>query len=174
MKIALGLLALGLASVAQADVYRLTFDAVGFADIAGTEAAPTNQISGYLEWEGPTQFAPISSLVGVDLTIDGHSYALGDLAFLNGLETTSVIGGSVGGGSNFITAGTFDFALAFDRKGQFYNLIYTVPGVNTSWIGRDATVSIQGAALPEPTSLGLLLAAIAGMGVSRRRDRQAR
>jgi hypothetical protein len=150
-----------LAGSASAAEYRVNFTAGSFVDLAGTAPPPLTSVSGYFQWSAADATAPIEQLTGTSLSIGGHAFALDELGFENGGATTSSIGGNAGGGANFITAGTDDFVLTFDRTGQFYNFIFTVPGAATSWISQGAG-SVLISAVPEPSTS---LLALLGVGV---------
>jgi hypothetical protein len=159
MRVLAALLMVTCMAGANAAVYQMNFTASSFADVAGSEPVPVGSVAGQFSWTSAGPGATLDALVGVSLTIGSHVYSLGELGFENGGGSTSSIGGLAGGGPNFITAGTDDFVITFDRTGQFYNFIYTVPGATTSWISREGSVQITGASLvPEPAPITLLAA----------------
>jgi PEP-CTERM motif len=162
----IGVLAGVVAGAASAATYQVDFEASSFADVAGVVPAPFPGVQGHFEWVGIDDTAPIEALTAVSLSIGDHTYTLAELSFENGGGTTSSIGGLAGGGSNFLTAGTDDFVLTFDRTGQFYNFLYTVSGANTAWVSQ-GTGSTVIAAVPEPESWLLCLLGIGALALRR-------
>lgn len=154
---------------ARAVVVDYTFTASGFA--AG---APEDPVSGSIQWEAASLTSPIDSLVSIDLSIAGHAYTLGELAFQNDLAT-SRIGDTANGGISNLTAGTDDFVIIFNRLNttlplEFfdYTSVQSPSGVFPTTSG-EATASL--APLPEPGTLSLFGLGLMGITAYGRRRR---
>jgi len=148
-------------------------------------------ISGAITWEAASPTAPIEALTSVDLTIAGHTYALEELGFLSPFfespsGATDLIGATVSGLLQ-VNEGVDDFWLLFDRSNPApLQLLYassTAPGGASSSFasfsiteGRAFAFAPESLtnAVPEPSTLALFAAGLAGLVCGRRRRQSTR
>jgi hypothetical protein len=166
--LALGIVtvALSIASTqtAQAATFDLSFSADNFMGFAGT-TPPDSSVSGTFSYDALDINSPITSLNSVNLTIDGYSYALGEIAFFNTFFG-SIISGSI---SSFGVSGlTNDFSISFDPTNLSPgNISYTTSGINDIFSGNFTSFNITPAAatsVPEPfTIIGSLIGGTAAV-----------
>jgi hypothetical protein len=157
---------------AQAAVVTLDFSATNFGTIGAVAPAPTTPVNGQFVWSAASEFSPIDQLLSATLTIDGHSYALGELGFQNG-ATLSIIGGLTSGINVVSATGSPDFFLSFDRTTEtFSSFAYGVAGNTTTlWYSADGTISVRASEVPEPGSLALLGLGLAALADIRKRKK---
>jgi hypothetical protein len=157
-----------LPALVRADVFTLNFTANGFA--AG---APQNPVSGSFTYEAASATSPVTALDSVNLTIAGHTYALVDIGFLSpyGGGPDTVIGG-VSNGVADVTSGTDDFYLVWTTATDVPDgFLYSTPDHGNYGASSFQSFSITPAAVPEPSSVVLLLTIAAGLTLSLRRLR---
>jgi len=170
---ALSLLAAG---PSGAETFKLSFYGAGFTDPSGL-IAPTDPVQGSITFAGASIGAPVDAILGIDLMIDGHRYALDEVGAINPLPFGSYyFGDPANGGINAFRSGTDDFGLGLCMVcGGGYPpnqgaLSYTSSlrangawGVN-SILNPDSVFSFSIVAIPEPTMAATLLAGLAFLG----------
>ncbi len=173
----LAVLLLSLANFAYAAPITITFTANNFVLVAGSGTAPTDPVTGTIVYDAADVHSPINSLISINLTINGHTYAVGDLAFLQG----AIIGGSLNG-ANSIVGGTNDFYIEWNPTTLEPELFsYADPSANGIWQSNTfSNFSVTGpgatAAVPTMTEWGMIIfMVLAGLGSIHylRRQKQA-
>jgi hypothetical protein len=159
-------------SAAKADVFTVNFTASGFG--AG---APQDPLSGSFTYEAASATSPVTALDSVNLTIAGHAYTLGEVSVASPyLGVYTVIGGALNG-VGVVGPGN-DFGLAWNTATQAYvDFEYTVAGggfYSTESYQSFSITPITTAAVPEPSSVALLLTLTAALILPRRRLRAKR
>jgi hypothetical protein len=169
--IAVGAAVASISSPAHATVYKIEFTASNF-----TGGAPYSSISGSATFEAASLTAPMTAVLGIDLTIGPKTFTLAEVGpFGNGSTLKYAIGG-LAAGVTAMAPGTNDFALLWDpgRANPLgTQLTYTVAGMSGAWSSFffPATISV----VPEPSAGLLMLSGLAICGlVGMRRQRQAR
>jgi hypothetical protein len=160
------LLSIATSLPAKAIPITVTFTASGFP--AG---APTDPVTGSITYDAASTTSNINVLTSVNLTIDGHTYNLGELAFVSGVDQE--IGGALNGVGGLV-AGTNDFGLVWDTTSLVpLELVYTDASDTKSWgtlkFDQFSVVADTVPLVPEPTSLLLLGAGMIGLASARRR-----
>src|SRR5262245_29983295 len=164
-----------------------SFTAVGFSP----SPAPTDPVSGVITWEAASLTAPIDSLTSVSLTIAGHVYGLDELAFDSSPDYSMVMIGGRTGGVWTAYVGTDDFWLMFDRvsatprhflymsaadpRSDFSTMAFDSFSISEGPLPRRAVVeSFDTNTAPEPSTLVLFAAGLAGLAFGRRRRQSTR
>ena len=144
--------------------FKMEFTVSGFADSNGN-VAPIDPISGTIVWEAANANATIDSLTSIDLTLNGHTYGLGDITFQS-LPSTSpdIIYGSLNGQS--IRTLTNDFWIRWHRDLLIgFDFNYASPALSGIWDSPNFDSLSVTAAVPEPTTLTLMITlGFAGIG----------
>jgi hypothetical protein len=124
----------------------------------------------------PTQFLGTLSFT----TTSGSSFAFGNGTFETFVSSSITTVVNSPGNRQFLisdlyTAGSFNPSLTPDPTTASINLIFSQTPVNTGLISASATMSIPFAPVPEPSTLAIAgagLAGVAGLDVRRRRRRR--
>jgi hypothetical protein len=149
---------------AQAIPITVSFTASGFG--AG---APTDPVTGSIVYDAASTTSNINSLTSVNLTIAGHTYTLGELGFISPSGTSQFIGGLLNG-VDLVMVHTDDFFLTWNETTLVPSFFFYTTA-SSSLIPRSSNFtqfSVTAAAVPEPSSLALLLAGAACFGIVRR------
>ncbi|MFO1429272.1 MAG: PEP-CTERM sorting domain-containing protein [Candidatus Competibacteraceae bacterium] len=160
---------------AHAMIIKMDFTA---ADFPG--GAPQDPVSGTFSWEATSISDPINSLISVDLTINGYTYNLSELGFLNdptGFNGHSLIGGLLNG-VGIAASGTNDFFFLWNRTtSQPDTFTYTTDNTDRGWVvsvlpqlGQFTQFSLT--AVPEPPTQAIMLAGLAGIAAACRRGKK--
>ena len=145
----------------------LSFTVSGF-----TPAGPTDPVTGSFVYDAPSVTSAPNSLTSVDLTIDGHTYALDEVGF----DSTAF--GGVINTVDVVVPNTNDFFLVWNPSSSTPNAFdYAVPGISGhSFISTTFTrFSVTTATpAPEASTWAMMLIGYAGLGYAGyRRTRRA-
>lgn len=105
-KVLVILVALAVSELAFAGTFKLDFTVENLGSVS--------PISGSFTWEATSSSAPIDNLASVSLTIDGYSYALSEIGFVNFTSSDDIAIGA-GAGTLVVQDSTDDFIIRWDR-----------------------------------------------------------
>lgn len=156
------------AAVAQPQTFYTAFTVGGFPTSNGN-AAPTDTVNGYIVWTASDIHSAPQAFVSIDLTIDGHTYAVPELGSFNLLPNWNGIGGE-NAGANGLHNLVDDFSISWDAE-SLMPLSFAYASSKRSGIWDVYTVHDPGsfqmfqiAPIPEPSSVSLLIAGLLGLG----------
>lgn len=163
MKLAVRFLTLAAAALTAGSVYATPYRLAFTADLLySTEwVLQLGTVNGIFYLNEPTDINADIELLGVDLTIHGRKYELGDVT-VQSTPWSLLILGKIDG-NPYLQVGTDDFVFGLNRYGggQFTAdaFVYTVDGVmdaySSYWISTSTT------AVPESSTYGLAMAGLA-------------
>lgn len=150
----------------------VSFTASGFTSEGGGLPAPTDPVVGSIVYDAASITSNINSLTSANLTIAGHTYTVGELSFANSSPPSSpfaAIGTPNGGVCCAATNGADTFFVEWIQASLvplvFIYATASVPG--DIWTSSNFTqFSITAAAVPEPSSLCLLLGSAIVLGIA--------
>lgn len=137
--------------------------------------APTDPVVGSIVYDAASITSNINSLTSVNLTIAGHTYTVGELSFANSSPPSSPLA-VIGTPNPFANSG--DCCAAVNGTDTFFftwfqatlipsMFIYAAASVPGIWDSSNFTqFSVTAAAVPEPSSLPLLLASAISLGIA--------
>ena len=166
---AYALLSVGTAASIHALPITVSFTASSFPPSFGTPA-PTDPVTGSLVYDAASSTSNINSLSSVNLTIDGHTYILGEVGFISAFGGTDQLVGGVLNGVTTIFAGTNDFVLRWNET-TLAPISFTYSSTGTPGrIFNTGTFTQFGvtSAVPEPRSLVMVGAGIVVISFIRR------
>ena len=157
------LVALLVVSTAAAAVpVTMTFTASGF-----NAGAPQDPVSGSVTWEAAGFPGTITALTGINLTIAGHAYTLGEVGFIDPFGTRKLIGGLVNGVTGTLL-GTNDFIMGIFHNGAPAQFVYST--ASSGGVAQFLSVDVSvGTSVPAPMTLLLFGLGLAGLAASRYR-----
>jgi len=163
---------LGATVPAQAIPIKVSFTATSFTPYIGT-FVPQETVTGAFDYNAPSVTSDaVTSLNSVNLTIDGHTYTLADVAAsaVPGEAGLLDIGGGAGGGPLAVTSNTDDFFMGYYPGSDTpVDFVYAIPGTNNTWtsstFSQFSVAADAVAAAPEPASWLICLTGITGLGL---------
>ena len=161
------------ATSAQAKLFQLDFKADGYASVLDGLAAPQTLVTGWFQYEASAANAQIDALTDVSLSINGHTYSAAEVGAEKRFGNI-VFGEKVVSDIGVANAGVNDFTFSFSHNPTHSVSYYTSAGTNSQWTPSEISYSIHSiSAVPEPTSMLMLLAGLGVVGaVARRRNQQ--
>ncbi len=174
-----GLAMMGMAGTADAVPIELIFE----FDMNDAASPPADPWTGTIIYNAASTTAQVDSIISVDMTVQGHSYTVGELIFGTYFTGPDVqyIAGAIGGvfsGLPAMISGTNDFRIVWVRSTGIALLnqetTLTAPGFSCCFTPL-STTEFSLTEAPEPSTLALFatgLVLLAFMGWRRRRSVQ--
>lgn len=141
--------------------FLMRFEVTNFSSLNGNPP-PTDPIIGTIMWEATGIRDPNLSIQSINMTIDGHSYSVGELAYEpDSYYDNAIIGG--GPAARNMPFGADDFWIRWDHADTLlpYDFAYVsskTPGMwYTSWFGPNSPDSFSIIEVPEPSAAALFL-----------------
>ena len=157
--------------------FTFTFEASGFVREADpTVPPPDDPVSGSISYDAAAQRAPIDSLTSLNLTIDGHTYDVGEVGFLLTGAGEQVVGAIVQAGAVFgpdrVRTGRNDFLVQWDPATlTLQRFVYASENVEDTTFS--ATTLTSGNPVSEPATLPLAVLATGLIAVFAGKRRKA-
>lgn len=169
-----------LANTAQgAIIFEINFSFSNFEIAVNSDPVPQDPVSGKLFFEADSIASEVTSVVGVDLEVDGKGYSVPEVAFDNGRyrggQNESIIGGALFGADGMPFVGTDDFWIIWDRDSlQGLEFSYQNSTSSSRWVSSTvgAFSITQVTAIPEPSSLLYLIGPVCVWTLKRRYRRR--
>jgi hypothetical protein len=143
----------------------ITFKASNFVDTFSGTSPPQQSVLATFDYSinAVNEF----TLNSFSMTILNKVYGLADVAFLQPGNSNLLAIGGPSFGVYTLQYGTNDFALFFYGLNSSFNVLgYTTEGITGYWASTETTVI---SSVPEPTSITLLMLALAGVRLNRKR-----
>jgi hypothetical protein len=157
---------------AKADLITLSFTVGDFTEVVdGVPAAPTDPVTGTIVYEAADLVSSIESLLSIDLVVDGHSYGLDEVGSFSAVTSHFIGAGVTSSQILSVTSGTNDFLLSFNpiTNDPSSFLYASATSRFNIWLSANfSSFSRTIVAVPEPGTVALLIAALAGLVFGRR------
>lgn len=163
----IGLFMFVMVGMVQAATFQVSFEMSNFSP----SLAPDDPVTGSIWYVAANATGPIEAITQVDLSIDGHVYTLGEVAFVATVHS-QVVGGTRNGPTAFSGLNYNDFWLAWGlASGVPYGFMYSVEGGGGVWsaLRIDQFSIVDEAAVPIPGAVYLFGSGLIGLAGFRRK-----
>lgn len=148
-------------SVASASVYKLSFAATDFKPHEGDAGtvSPPQTLTGWILFEGDVASRSVTSLLDVDVKVEGYRYSLPEVTFRQIPEDEAVIFGGVLMGAAALANRTNDFAVSYSWASPAWGSVLYTTSLSRGFSYTE-NVSFTVSAVPEPQMYALAAAGL--------------
>lgn len=148
-------------SVASASVYKLSFSATDFKPHAGDAGtvSPPHSLTGWFLFEGDIASRSVTSLLDLDVEVEGHRYSVPEVTFRQIPEDEALIFGGVLTGAAALANWTNDFAVTYSWASPAWGSVLYTTSLSRGFSYTE-NVSFTVSAIPEPQMYALAAAGL--------------
>ena len=153
---------------AGAQAYRMSFEVTGFGPSNGN-SPPNDPVTGSIVWEADGINSPVQTFDSINLSLDGHSYSIGELSYYRESSAPYNFIGTARDGANIVSSGHDEFSLGWNYDSlQPFDFEYASSQRSGIWdtyvvYNPESFISFTIASIPEPSPVALFTLFVLGV-----------